>query len=357
MHLTLRSVHQLTGTTLHHAFTDLCQWRGRYYCAYRVAQTHHPTPRGSVEVQAREGDDDAWYAFNALIAHPLGDVRDPRFIVSDDALYLMCGVYLPSPQYRHRLDGLTMFGGDNTLVTHLAYTTDGETWSDLAPILRPNHWGWSALALENAWCVAAYCTGTMASETSSIVLYSGHALFGLTPLAPIYDGASWAHEGTQYIYRASSPCEPVLYRTPYGGLACLVRTESRVALGVGRGRGQWEDWHWWHNPLHLHPSAILHTLYGDIVAARTLTPQPKRKGVVRPDVASTDLYSLHGQRFTHLLRLPSAGDCGYTGLALGPEPDTLLVSYYSQHATYHQGQYGTTLPGSAVYMATVGMEE
>src|SRR5712664_4078956 len=141
MQVELLDVQRITDATFHNAFTDICQWRGKCYCAYRVASTHDIVPPGHINIQCSE-EPGYWSDYHSL-QHPVGDVRDPKFIVDRDVLWCMCGVYLPSGG-RHELSSNPE---ENIIQTHIAYTTDGDTWSSLAPIMRPNYGGWSALKL------------------------------------------------------------------------------------------------------------------------------------------------------------------------------------------------------------------
>jgi hypothetical protein len=349
----------------HNAFTDLCQWRGEWFCAYRTAQSHGITPPGHLVVctAARLQTDGAlgdWKTTGFFTyrdgARPCADLRDPKLIPSDEALYLLCGAYLPHPAHQH-FQGLSAHPADNILQTMLTYTTDGKTWAPLTPILRPNYWGWSVVAGEHAYYLATYHTGR-ATETSSIVLWTGHALLNLTPFATIYDGANLAKDGETYEYADWTPSEPVLYCPTPDTLACCVRTEGTMALGVSRA--PFQQWRWHTTTRALHPSAVLGTKHGWLLAARE-TPaaqsyQGSRAAVAAghaPRASMTGLYALQGQRVTQLLRLESAGDTGYAGLAPGPTPDTVLLSYYSQHRTLHTGRFGTTPPGADVYVATI----
>src|SRR5262245_10836047 len=126
---TLKDITRLTDTTDHHAFTDLCQWQGRYYCAYRVAQSHNIVPPGRIVIQCLNPayHSPRWIHDDAL-EHPVGDMRDPKFLVTPDVLYCMCGIYLPHPAYNQSQNQLMASPADNILQTHITYTTDGESW-------------------------------------------------------------------------------------------------------------------------------------------------------------------------------------------------------------------------------------
>lgn len=348
MKATLLDVQRLTDTCHHHAFTDLCVWRGHYYCAYREARSHNIQPRGHIAVQERPGDapETPWRWLTDL-RHPHGDLRDPKFFVTADVLYLMCGVYLPHPAHRPLLDGLTQAPGDAILQTHLAYTTDGQTWSDLLPVLRPNYWGWSGVpsGKDDSWVIAAYHTGA-SGESMSVVLWGGPEMLALGPMSTIYEGASLEKESGDYRYVSSTPCEPVLWQvadTPW--LGCLIRGASTMQLGVGKFPFGTADWRWTDTGQRVHPSAVLELPQGLLLAGREIE-EGRRSRTHTTYETYTSLYALEGQRVRKLLRLPSGRDTGYAGLCAGPD-GTVRCSYYSQHEVPQE------VPGAAVYVATV----
>jgi hypothetical protein len=46
----------------------------------------------------------------------------------------------------------------------------------------------------------------------------------------------------------------------------------------------------------------------------------------------TSVWEIDSTRVRHLLTLPSGRDCSYCGLAMALDGETILMSYYSQHA-------------------------
>ena len=382
MHAELISTGTIVSNCLHNAFTSLCSWRGKYYLAYRAALSHNISPAGHIVVKtfnpeyARYGtviDANEWEQESEAIAHPTGDCRDPKFIPAREALFLMCGVYMHAPQYT-TFTGLSSASADNCIMTHVAYTTDGMTWSPLIPILALQHWGWSALPMDNGYLVASYVTNK-AHEASSIVMWSGKSILSLVPHGAMYEGASVKKDDMRYRYPDTSPSEMVLYRPAPDTIGCFVRTASAMNIGVSpvtRFDWRWRRCNqeifprddgtpeWFVNDDILHPSAIVQTSYGWVLAARRckpvykqLTGGPTSQRNIDHYAITTDLYAVHGQYVKHLLSLPSQGDCAYSGLAQGINEDEILVSYYSQHESFEQGEFGTTLPSANIYMAQV----
>lgn len=345
MHIDILDTKRLVANSMHNGFPSLCQWRGTWYLAYRQAATHNIVPPGHVTVirgeRATSQGALQWDDAISNIAHPVGDVRDPRFLPSDDALFLMVGVYVP--QYGQTLSSDST---QNIIQTMVTYTVDGTTWAPLRAILRPNVWGWSTIEGPRGFLTAAYRCGKR-SETHSIELYGGLSPLEQVPLGVIYDGASM---DTRYYL----PCEPVLYQPAPDTIGCLVRTEGQMVIGVAHVRDL-RNWRWWNcAPLKnsfLHASSIIETKHGWLMVARCLY-ETKTKTRTSVDY-STRLYTLHGQRTEELTYLASEGDCAYGSLCAGVNEDEYLVAYYSSHAYFKKGTYGMTLPAADIWLVTV----
>ncbi|MEY4089952.1 MAG: hypothetical protein RJB55_2223, partial [Verrucomicrobiota bacterium] len=73
----------------HNAFTDLVQWRGRWWCTFREAEAH---VGGDGAIQVLESADGAKWESVARITEKDIDLRDPKFSVTPDGrLMIVCG--------------------------------------------------------------------------------------------------------------------------------------------------------------------------------------------------------------------------------------------------------------------------
>lgn len=353
----------VTSATAHHAFTSLAYWHNQYYLAYREAPSHGITPPGRLLIHGQHDPEAlsarAWDIQE--LTYPEGDLRDPRLISTPDYLYLLCGCYLASPHLQH-IHGLSVRSGDNQIWSCYSYTRDGVTWAPLRPYLRPNCWGWSAHIEGTMWSVMSYDVG-VSEARNTLTLWEGMPQHGFVQTGIAYDGGNYMREQGRYIYPFSLPSEPVLYQ-PGRDMACLARTEHTMLQGVYQpDRG----WRWWDTRLFLHPSAILKTPQGWLLAARELTPvygaaswkrlddapgaawRQETKEVLRYE-ASVTLWQVQGNHFTKVLTLPDAGeDCAYAGLCATETPGEYLLSYYSSHAA--------PSPCSDVYVARLRVED
>ena len=354
MRATLLDTHCLTAGPAHHAFTTLCRWRDRIYCAWRAGLHHGITPPGHVAISRLSQEWPPRVCTNAMLNHPIGDVRDPRLVPTPDALWCFAGVYLPTVGVHQAWHGLSAVPTDNIVQTHVAWTTDGLTWTPLVPILRPNFWAWGIIVLNGLWFVATYQQGTAFDTATTLTLFSGLSPLRLAYAGTIYDGFNFAKDGEQFRYPHSLPCEPVLWPVSPHILACAVRTETGMDLGVARTSAL-TDWRWHTRRQTIAPSAVYVTAYGTLLAGRAVAqyaPSRRDRDATRSSLPQTtwrtSLYHLvPGTHWADLLlTLPSHGDTGYAGLCAGLEPNTVLVSYYTSVAE-------SFLPGTDVWLAHI----
>lgn len=345
----------ITEGTNHHAFTDLCLWKGQYWCAYRIARTHNIVPKGVIHLEKWK------YPFSSSpyeengksctdFTHEEGDMRDPRFFVTPEVLYLYCGIYLPHPAYAtYTGAALSPDPGSNILMTHVAYTTDGKHWSDMSPLLRPNYWGWSVLSFRKSFYLASYHTGILNEEGSSIMLWKGSTPFFFTPIGVIYNNDPFDKD------MAFFPSEPLLSWSPESGyFECYLRTENGMDIGIS-GDERPGSWRWVHTNAQIHPSAILRTQHGVLVAARTIHTRKSKRGGLSTTM-TTDLYRMSERYPEHLLTLPSDRDTGYCGLEYGKGVNEILLSYYSQHEMKTHKEPLLYFTGAQVYLARIILE-
>lgn len=336
---------QITSGSAHHAFTSCAFWRGRCYIAYREADTHNPSPGSLIQIRHGVAPYDTFARGETFYLHTQNaDLRDPRLLATEDALYCVIGAYLPA----YPRTTISPRASDNLLQSFLTYTEDGNTWSPLTPIYRPQYWIWSILPMRHYFAAAAYHTG-QPGESSSIHLLFGYSPLHFQPSGVMYDGALLEHDpsrpGRPYRYPHILAAEPVLYQPTPDTLGCAMRSEDgdKMML-IGVARHPYQDWRWWNTKRMIHPSAIIATPHGFLLAGRELV-----KGTTDWSLY-TSLFHLEGETLTRVARLPSANDTGYAGLCKTPDESTWLCSYYSQHTT--PTPYGQPLPGAHVFVST-----
>ena len=311
----------------HNAFTDLIQWRGKFWLTFRSCPDGHMVfPTSSVIVLSSDDAKD-WKEVHRFSV-PQRDVRDPHFLLFKDRLFLYTGTWwsgdgeLPREQY--------------DLNRHLGYgvhTEDGEKWSD--PTLLEGTYGhyiWRAAVHDGK----AYLCGrrkrayheeadgdTVARGVESAMLESD-------------DGLVWKFHS---LFQSSRGDETAFLFEKSGDLLAVSRCGSQPAELL-RAAPPWKEKTRVNLPGYI--GGPLLAKWGDdtLVGGRQNTP----------DGPVTTLYWLAGDTLTEFARLPSGGDNSYPGFV---ELDKRhgLVSWYSSHERDDTGK-----PITAIYLADVVRE-
>lgn len=305
----------------HNAFTDLVQWRGRWWCTFREAEAH---VGGDGAIQVLESADGAKWESVARITEKDIDLRDPKFSVTPDGrLMIVCGgsVYL----------GTKVLQGRQPRVL---FSADGRTWTPPARVLEEGDWLWRVTWHEGVAYGASYRQGTLPpdgtrEENWQLNLHSSR------------DGLRW--ERVAKLAVDGRPNETTLRFEPDGRMVAMVRREAGDTLGwFGVSVPPFKEWRWTATGHRFGgPNFVRAPDGGWIVCTRDHTkPSPVNgKGV------STLVARLGADgKLQPLATLPSGGDTSYAGLAWHPNGQ-LWVSYYSSH----EGK-------SAIYLAKLVME-
>lgn len=290
---------------LHLAFTDLCQYQGRYWLAYREASSHHRQD-GRIVLLVSDDKGHSWQEQHRFILAK-GELRDPKLSVSPHGeLWLNCA--------RINAAGLQS----------LLYRFDGERWSGPSEIGEHRLWLWRTL-----WCGRkGLCFGY--SRPQTLKLYQADSYSGQYHLI---NGQPLGKLAQQYGY----PNETGLARAHDGTVYCLLRRDADSGLALlGKSLSPYQQWQW--QPLD------------QIIGGPelTVTPQGRLLAVVRLyQPARTSLCTIDPQtaKLQEILELPSGGDTSYAGIEWLAD-DELLVSYYSSH----EGS-------SAIYLARLNVAE
>lgn len=307
----LLEVRRLVADGHHNAFTDLIEWNGAYYLAFRKSETHGLTPGGSCVI-LRSTDLDAWETCAVLSTG--GDDRDPKFIHAGDRLGVVFGTWFP--RWRDR----SLTGVEADLVSHVCLSRNGTAWSAPRQVYGINYWLWRIFASADE---GYFCAAYHFPQRRDRLMRSVHLLRS-------DDLLDWHAVG---MMREGGGCgEPVLFQPAPGELRCVARSlEPDNHSWLGRSQAPYTRWEWQDLGVMIHAPVVLDTKGGYIVAGRS-QPRDLPAGICPPDSgAHTTVWRLADNgAIEHLLTLPSQGDCSYCGLAHGARGE-VLMSYYSQH--------------------------
>jgi hypothetical protein len=301
-----------TTVCRHNENTDLVTWQGAIYLVHRTALSQILGPNSSLRVY-RSTDAGGTFEHLATIPAPVDrDLRDPHFYVVGDELRIKALTRLPVVSSRD---------SDVDTIAVVTRSTDGSTWTDLAPI-GPATWSfWRIREHGGVYYSAAYHDGD--SEV---------ALFSST------DGLDWTQGATVYGVAEDTPLETELVFMPSGRLLALVRmdgTDDELLGSSGRLRTKvcWATapYDAFDCPQELSgyrldgPLAFFGGARLFVVARKHLQPTGRKRTAVFEITGTLEGGPL---AIAELGELPSAGDTSYAG-ATATTGSQLLVSWYS----------------------------
>ncbi|MFM2480614.1 exo-alpha-sialidase [Celerinatantimonas sp. YJH-8] len=302
--LQLNEVHCVAQDPKRHlAFTDLCQFESRYWLSYREASSHHHQDGQLVILLSDDGQN---WQFHSRIGVDSGELRDPKFVVTDAGeLWLQCA----------RVDAQGL--------QSLIYRWQEPQWLAPEAIGEPNVWLWRTLWQADFGLSFGY----RRPQTLQLYRASRNPLdYQLWNAQPLGD---WA---ARYGY----PNETGLAIDQRGVGYCLLRRDADNGHALlGHSQPPYRNWFW---------QELDQAIGGPVL---TLTPDDQLLAVVRLyDPARTSVCQIDPDNASirELLTLPSAGDTSYAGV-IWQSPTQLLISYYSSH----EGS-------SAIYVAEVAVE-
>jgi hypothetical protein len=315
MHMNFTSFQNVSVSRLHNGFTDIVQWQGVYYCAFREGSTHGGYD-GCVVVLI-SSDRVNWQQV-ATISSDASDTRDPKFLATDDRLFVYCPVWdHPSPE-----DVKHVRSRRSTVVSE---TIDGRTWSDPVPVYEPGWAFWRPVHGVDAYYAAAYEDGSEGFADDDERRFDGWNV----KLLRSVDARTW--EQVSVIASGDGVNETALYAGADGRLIACVRRERRVdgkhlpnLLCMSMPPyAQWSTIEL--NKVVQGPGI---TIVGGhlVIGGRSLGGSSE----LIDNVPHMALHTLKGgdELLKTIAYLPSWGDCSYPGFV--PLGDTsFMMSYYS----------------------------
>ena len=139
------------------AFTSLCKFKGKYFCAFREAGSHIYEKDGSAHGQIRvlvSGNGRKWKS-SAVLSIDGTDLRDPKLSVGSDGrlMLIMGGSYYSDWSFLGR-------------TTHVAFSDDGAKWTApqkvriKAGYVEPDNWIWRVTWYEGSGYGVSYSSSS-----------------------------------------------------------------------------------------------------------------------------------------------------------------------------------------------------
>ena len=301
----LCSLRKVFGDGQHNAFTDMCQFGGVFYLAFRNCPDGHAVHDSSTIRVMSSADGRDWHdAFNFSVDDR--DTRDPHFLVFGDTLFVYTGTWL--------CPGGTAVYDINQHLGYCAWTQDGISWEGPRMLEGTyGHYIWRAAA----WSGKAYLCGRRKSEFQHGIAHGEGGSVTQAVLLESDDGFVWRFRS---VFREAYGDETAFAFGPDGGLVGLARTLTGKNACVCRAEAPFEEW----------TSAELDRYVGGPMLVRWqgnwLAGGRKTLG----GAPVTTLYWLRDNQLSEIMELPSGGDNSYTGF-VELRPGRALISYYSSH--------------------------
>lgn len=304
----------------HNAFTTLARWRRRLYVAFRSAESHvtPQAPEGAIRVLASENDGETWTQV-ALLSQPDCDMRDAKFLATEDRLFLHAFAYY-SPQRRDAF---------------VCWTDDGAHFSPFQrAVEEENAVIWWPIYHAGRFYGAGYRYSGDKKRIRTVFYTSGNGI-AWTPLSVVHD-VPWSNEAS-------------LVMEADGTATVLVRNDGRrldppASSGrpvLARAKAPYTSWHTMELDQVLQGFALHRLEEGYLIAGR----------VYDDDGRHTALFLLDGRRLRRLHTLPTGGDTAYPGIVR--EGRRVLMSYYSSH---ERSERASVPEPASVYLAELNLD-
>ncbi len=316
---------------LHNSNTDLVHWRGSFWLVHAASPWHLGSE--SCRLRVWRSADAVQFEPVAELSMPGEDIRDPKFAVIGDRLFLYA---LPN-RGRRALPYATVY----------AVSDDGVHWPPFAPIEQPGWLFWRPKTRDGVtWLVPAY--------------WHEH---GRSRLFSSWDGVHWSVVSD--IHAGDANDETDFEFLPDGRLLVTARLEGRADSPLGSPDActllatalpPYHTWRKARSAVTRLDGPALFAYDGRIFAVARF--QPGRRSTLTQlggmlSRKRTAIFLVEEDRLVHLSDLPSSGDTSYAGVVV--RDGTLFASYYTSDVTRDPAwALGMFLP-SEIRMARVGL--
>ena len=315
---------------------DVVQFKGRFYTAFRTAPSHFASSKTKMYVISSI-DLKKWDFENVI--EPGSDIREPRFAVWGDSLYLYCFK-----------GGTKAFKFEPREVIVVA-SLGNKQWTSPASIGLDGYVPWRLRVHNSTLLLSAYYGKDLynSKHQSDLRLFKSVDARHFVPVSKEPQlNVQTAEEG-EFIFDKSGTLYAVVRLEGYGALVCRSEKDSI---------DKWK----YVKTKHKYDSSLLFEHNNEIylIARRNLDGACDRSGenkrphrvynLVRYSLTKkrTALFKLDKQSLylKPLLDFPSTGDCSFAGIQKLNDSDYLVMNYSSEitkkEKIWLRGQYGKT---------------
>jgi len=313
----LVSVEKIWDKAAHNAFTDLIRYKGRWYCTFREGETH-VSHHGVLKVIASD-DGAQWEQVASIDSSRNWDMREAKFSMMPDGQLILTGTEANRKTTPTQHQSLVWF------------TSDGKNWTDAERVADPDYWLWRGAWHKGRGYYFGYKTG---GGPRAIRLYSTS------------DGRKFDTVADNAFPTAEKgyPNETSVAFREDGTCYCMLRRDGGTDLNsaqLGTSKPPYQDWQWKDLGVRVGGPNMLQLPDGNWVAV----VRRYGDGKMQTKDWYTAVHWLDPEEgtLTEVLKLPFAGDSGYTGMVW--HEGLLWVSNYSSHEE-----------GTNVYLAKIKFE-
>lgn len=319
------NVRQVFHNGEHNAFTDLTEFKGKFYLTFRSCPDGHMVHPTASIIVLRSEDAKSWEKVHQFSV-PLRDTRDPHFLVFHEQLFIYTGTWYSGET--------TIPIKDYDLNLHLGYavrSADGLHWEEPKMLEGTfGHYVWKA----NQFDGKAYLCGRRKHQFD--VRPRGEGPEVESALLESDDGFTWRKVG---LFQQRHGDETAFQFLPNGDVLGIARRGSSTAEIV-QSSPPYQRWN--RQDAGRYVGGPLLIRWGEywVVGGRNSTAAGPR----------TSLCWLSEYQLYEFAELPSGGDNSYPGfIDLGE--GKALVSWYSSHERDSKGKVIT-----AIYLADLEIQ-
>lgn len=276
----------------HNAFTDLVEWNGKIYCAFREGKGH-AGDIGKLRIIVTS-DGDKWESAGLLDLDDY-DLRDAALSVTPDNRLMVLG------------GAQQNLSTGRSTGTFVSFSEDGKSFTEPRIVVPLGRWLWRV---------------TWHGDTAYGVAYGTPDDRGKSSLLKTKDGIHYETVTDELLTEGGWPTEARLRFDEQGNAYCFHRrdgTGNSAYLGVAKP--PYKDWKWHDLGARIGGPNFIRSLDGGWIGSGRLYDGGARTELVELDA--------EGGTMKPFLRLPSGGDTSYPGMLW--RDDTLWVSYYASH--------------------------
>jgi hypothetical protein len=316
----------------HNSNTDMIYWNDAFYLIHARAPWHFASESTRL-VLLRSKDAREWEEISEF-QNPGEDIRDPKFAIIDDRLFLY---FLKNKNFPAAEPYYTLYTSSN----------DGVTWDPYGDVGHDGWLFWRPKTLDDkTWYVGAYWH----EHGRSILLKSD-------------DGRAW--DFVSEIYEGDFNDETAVEFLPDGRLLATGRLEvAGYYFGDMRGNTliataepPYTEWTKKHSFVTRLDGPYLFTYHDRVYAIGRYEPGLKRYLMETGSILNrkrTAVFLVTEDDLVYLTDLPSAGDTSYPGVVI--EGDTLYACYYTSNINRDYPWVLGMVASSDIMMVTIDLK-